>query len=84
MNGPALKCCCLCAMFFFATTHVASAQNKEPCYMVVPTSGNALGSILVDRCTGKTWILVRTDVGKGTAVRWWPISTETGEAISPR
>jgi hypothetical protein len=64
----------------------ASAQQRE-CFTVVMsnrTSGDALGSILLDRCTGNSWILVRVNLSSGsTAFRWSPLSVEKSEVVVP-
>ena len=68
----------------------AQQQQQQPqreCFTVVmnhSTGGGSLGAILLDRCTGKTWVLSRTSVGNsGSAPRWHPITVETTESISP-
>jgi len=68
----------------------AQQQQQQPqreCFTVVmnhSTGGGSLGAILLDRCTGKTWVLSRTSVGNsGYAPRWHPITVETTESISP-
>jgi hypothetical protein len=43
-----------------------------------------IGSILINRCTGQTWMLVKSTVTKGSsAYRWFPVSTANGEALWP-
>lgn len=40
-----------------------------------------VGSILINRCTGQTWLLARAAAGKGAvAYRWYPILSGTDEA----
>jgi hypothetical protein len=48
--------------------------------VVMPKTGNA-GSILIDRCTGKTWVLARITLREGYTLRWHPISVESNEYI---
>jgi hypothetical protein len=59
-------------------------QQQGECFsVVIPNSSDvgSLGSIKINRCTGESWMLVRTSLGNGvTALRWFPISVETGEA----
>ena len=64
-------------------------SNAEPsqkdCFAVIVTnaSGGSLGSILLDRCTGNSWVLARAQLSNGmTASRWYPISVEKGEAVT--
>jgi hypothetical protein len=64
----------------------ASAQQQQECFEVAMTNatgGGSLGSILVDKCTGNTWMLTRTQTPNGaTTNRWFPISVEKSEAIN--
>jgi hypothetical protein len=71
------------ALIGAAGSVAVSAQPLEPatpggaCFDVVRSpSGDALGSFLVNRCTGKTWILAgtRTRHGARAAYRWVPIA----------
>jgi len=69
------------------------AQSSEPaapsgaCFDVVRSSnGETAGAILVNRCTGRTWILVANKNGDSDRVtyRWVPIETAESEpAPSP-
>jgi hypothetical protein len=77
------------AAFLTAASFTASpAQDKADsdrkdgnCFgVVMPATGN-LGSILVDRCSGKTWMLARSTPKEGYTLRWYPISVETNEYI---
>jgi hypothetical protein len=64
----------------------AQQQQGQRCFAVVmnhSTGGGSLGAILIDQCTGKTWVLVRASVARGaTAARWFPITVEANEAVS--
>jgi hypothetical protein len=67
----------------------AQQQQQQPqreCFTVVmnhSTGGGSLGAVLLDKCTGKTWMLTRTNLrGGATTVRWFPITVETTEPTS--
>ena len=72
----------------------AQQQQQQPqqppppgCFTVEishSTQGNPQGSILLDRCTGKTWLLlcIRNDTA-GCAFRWAPIPDATEPAGGP-
>lgn len=62
-----------------------AAADEMPCFDVSrnTTSGPA-GAILVNKCTGETWILVATSLVNGTTSRWYPITTANGEVVLPR
>ena len=75
------------------STVPAGAQQQQPqqpppgCFTVEmshSTQGNPQGSILLDRCTGKTWLLpcMRNDTA-GCAFRWAPIPDATEPAGGP-
>jgi hypothetical protein len=58
----------------------AIAQTAAPngaCFDVNRSfSGEAVGSILINRCTGRTWIMVASERGRGDqlAYRWLPVA----------
>jgi hypothetical protein len=60
------------------------AQQRE-CFSVTmtnATSGGNLGSILLDRCTGNSWVLARTRLGDGReTTRWFPLTVEKAEIV---
>jgi hypothetical protein len=66
-------------------------QSKPPpingdCYWIFrPQSEGFLRSILLNRCTGETWVLqlVRTSDGKYDIARWFPLGTEKNEFVIP-
>jgi hypothetical protein len=62
-------------------------QPQRACFTVEMShsaQGNPQGSILLDRCTGKTWLLlcIRND-SAGCAFRWAPIPDATEPASQP-
>ena len=75
------------------STVPASAQQPQPptttgCFKVEmshSTQGNPQGSILLDRCNGKTWLLlcIRNDTA-GCAFQWAPIPDATEPAAAGR
>ena len=77
---------CVCLGMLALSGTNASAQQSECFYVVMTnaTGGGSLGSILVNKCTGATWMLVRTSLGNAVyASRWFPIVVEKGEASIP-
>jgi hypothetical protein len=63
-------------------------QPQRKCFAVEmshSTQGNPQGSILLDRCTGKTWLLlcIRNDTA-GCAFQWAPIPDATEPAAAGR
>jgi hypothetical protein len=80
---PAITRLFLCVGFLLALSVDAGAQQVA-CFTVVMTNATAvgsLGSILLDKCTGNSWILVRTTLDNGTTTaRWFPITVEKSES----
>jgi hypothetical protein len=82
---------CLCVGLVLALSGDVRAQQSDAgprqrdCFTVTMTNASAgsLGSILLDRCTGNTWVLARATLSNGmSANRWYPISAEKNEAIT--
>ena len=68
------------------TTTSPSSAATTTCFDVVPLAAEAPphGPILVDRCTGHTWLLLRVNLeknGKTFTYRWLPLSLENGEPV---
>jgi hypothetical protein len=82
----------LVAALMLAGFETAGAQEStkaaEPCWTIVTPPASAatiaafgiFGSILLNKCTGQSWTLVRTSVKGGTMSRWYPIGVSTEEA----
>ena len=80
-----MKLILLSAAILAASAVSSAAQRNEPCFEIFrnTTSGPA-GAILLNKCTGETWLLVTTGVrGADTASRWYPIKVENVEAVIP-
>jgi hypothetical protein len=61
-----------------ATGTAAAQQQPRECFAVALHT-QALGSILIDRCSGKTWLLGRSGSRFSNAIRWFPLTTDTNE-----
>jgi hypothetical protein len=90
----ATGCLAGASLLLALSTVPAGAEQQQPqqqpppgCFTVEmshSTQGNPQGSILLDRCTGKTWLLlcIRNDTA-GCAFRWAPIPDATEPAGGP-
>ena len=84
----ATGCLAGAGLLLVLATGAAGAQQQQPgCFAVEmshSTQGNPQGSILLDRCTGKMWLLlcIRNDTA-GCAFRWAPIPDATEPAGGP-
>jgi hypothetical protein len=76
----------LAALLMSANAAAQQEQQQKPqqeCFAVVMNNTASLGSILIDKCAGKTWLLARVNVrDRGYTVRWHPITVETTEPVS--
>jgi len=70
-----------------STVAAVAQQQQRECFAVAINTQASLGSILIDKCTGKTWLLGRSGSRFSNAIRWFPITTDTnepaGENLSP-
>jgi hypothetical protein len=75
---------CFCGPQAFAAT--AAHDDPPGCFDVIPISPQALktGSILVNRCSGDTWLLMPDPVKSHghTVYSWHPIPRASGEATA--
>ena len=83
-----MKFLCLVGVLLATYTQAGAQQRDQQrdCFTVVmnhSTGGTSLGAILLDRCTGNSWILARTTSNNGdTATRWFPVTVEKSEIQS--
>jgi hypothetical protein len=62
---------------------VPGAQQRD-CFAVTMNPTATLGAILVDKCTGNSWILGRVKPSTdATTLRWFPLSVEKRELVVP-
>lgn len=71
---------CLC-------TSPAAAQQTPPataCFQVIEGSADVppAAPLLVDRCTGETFVLTRARRGEGKAFEWVPIAKAAAGAVA--
>ena len=66
------------------------AQTAPPppganCVEVVPAQPGAAPAILLDRCSGQTWQLLRSSGGRyGARYAWYPLNRQEGASAPPR
>ena len=83
------RCLAGAGMLLALSTVAAGAQQQQrECFAVAINAQATLGSILIDKCNGKTWLLGRSGSRFSNAIRWFPITTDTneptGENLGPR
>ena len=70
-----------------STVAAGAQQQQRECFAVAINAQTSLGSILIDKCNGKTWLLGRSGSRFSNAIRWFPITTDTnepaGESLKP-
>jgi hypothetical protein len=67
----------------FATVDAGAQQEQAPaqeCFTVMMNMTGSAGSILFNRCTGNSWLLARTAIPGGYALRWHPIRVDESES----
>jgi hypothetical protein len=79
---------CLWGAVLLALSSVSARAQQKECFTVTMSNGTSaapLGAILLDRCTGNSWVLVRINLPDGgSALRWSPLSVEKSELVTPR
>jgi hypothetical protein len=65
----------LAAALLVIGSAAATAQEKDCFAVIMPPTHGPAGAILVNKCTGMTWIATYTDIQAGI-VRWYPIAVE--------
>ncbi len=78
---------CCAAAFILALSTSAAMAVEQPCFELYPnnnTSGPE-GAILLNKCTGQTWLLVGVNTGGGNAIGWQPlpIDMSSDDSLSP-
>jgi hypothetical protein len=58
-------------------------QPQRECFAVAMNNQASVGSIFLDKCAGKTWLLTRVTLGAAGnyALRWLPITVGTTEPV---
>jgi hypothetical protein len=66
------------------STSVGSAA-EPPCFELYPNSNASglEGAILLNKCTGQTWLLVGVNTGSGNSIGWHPIPIDMSPDDSP-
>jgi hypothetical protein len=85
---PTTGCLAGAGMLLALSTVAAGAQQQQrECFAIALNPQASLGSILIDKCSGKTWLLGRSGSRFSNAIRWFPLTTDTnepaGENLSP-
>ena len=68
-----------------AQAQTAPTPPGANCVEVVPAQPGAAPAILLDRCSGQTWQLLRSSGGRyGVRYAWYPLIRQEGGAAPPR
>jgi hypothetical protein len=89
MIGTLRSCLILMAAAVSGAAHAQSAPRPPAghCYEIVPAQGDAQPAILLDRCRGRTWQLVRTqphaagDNAGGFQYRWTALGRDEAAKV---
>jgi hypothetical protein len=67
------------------TAPLPAGASGTGCVEVIPAQAGAAPAILLDRCSGQTWQLVRSYAGRhGTRYAWHPLLRQEGAAATPQ
>jgi hypothetical protein len=59
--------------------HAQRSNQQNPCFDIYRNPSAVPGALMINKCTGETWILV----GSGP-FRWFPLLKEKNEYSAPR
>jgi hypothetical protein len=52
---------------------------EAPCFEIYPNSNSGPeGAILLNKCTGQSWLLFSVNSGQGNTTGWYPIPIDMG------
>lgn len=72
------KWCCA-AMFVLTLSGAPVAAAESPCFEIYPNGNSGPeGAILLNKCTGQSWLLVSVNSGQGNTTGWYPIPIDMG------
>jgi hypothetical protein len=87
--AAATGCLAGAGLLLALSTVPAGAQQRQQqppqqeCFAVAMNNQASVGSILLDKCAGKTWLLSRVPLGAtgNFALRWLPVTVGTSEPV---
>lgn len=71
------KRCYATALMLAISTSIGSAA-EPPCFELYQNANASApeGTILLNKCTGETWLLITVNTGSGTSMGWHPIPVD--------
>ena len=62
------------ALLMLAISTAPGSAAEAPCFEIYPNSNaGPEGAILLNKCTGQSWLLVSVNTGHGNTTGWHPI-----------
>ncbi len=73
------------AVLMLAISISAGSAAEQPCFELHPNGGGPgpEGAILLNKCTGQTWLLVGVNTGGGNVIGWHPIPIDMSSDDTP-
>ena len=73
-EGPVQRKWCCAAILLLAFSAAPSVAAEEACFEIYPNGKSGPeGAILLNKCTGQSWLLVGVNTGYGNTSGWYPI-----------
>ena len=79
MNWPR----CFVTIFMLTAPVSVAAAAEPPCFEMYQTGSGPEGSILLNKCSGESWMLVGVNAGGGSSLGWHPIPIDMSSEDAP-
>ena len=76
-------CRCFAAAFMLVISMPAAMAADAPCFEIYPGGSGPEGSILLNKCSGESWLLVGVNTGGGNSLGWHPIPIDMSSEDAP-
>lgn len=76
---------CYAAALMLAFWTSAGSAAEPPCFELYPSSNASgpEGALLLNKCTGQTWLLVGVNIGGGSSLGWQSVPVDMSSDDSP-
>src|SRR5262249_3468361 len=74
---------CFAAALILGMSMPAAMAAESPCFEIYPGGNGPEGSILLNKCSGESWMLVSVNTGNGSSLGWHPIPIDMSSEDPP-
>jgi hypothetical protein len=75
---------CFATAFMLVMSLSAASAAEPPCFEMYPNGNGPEGAILLNKCTGQSWLLVGVNTGGGSSLGWHPIPIDMSSDDAPK